>query len=233
MKRWIWPQICARRFFYTWDVEAALKPSLCATCGLKFWQGSNLKTRNRMAEKPSKPEPLSVVCRVWSVECKSVECKVWSEECKVWSEECKVWSVERKCGVWSAKCECKVWSEECKVWSVERKVAHQSIENLKTYWKQQLEVKPQKTSASEPVRQRSYHSSQLLQVQPWDFHNAYTVSSPCEPHFVLQRRPAHEAWFVKVWWEDVQCTEPPWTYLNIFKPILEQCMCMWTVRKPF
>ena len=35
---------------------------------------------------------------------------------------------------------------------------------------------------------------------------------------------------VKVWWEDVQCTEPPWTYLNIFKPILEQCMCMWTVR---
>ena len=38
---------------------------------------------------------------------------------------------------------------------------------------------------------------------------------------------------VKVWWEDVQCTEPPWTYLNIFKPILEQCMCMWTVRKPF
>ena len=37
-------------------------------------------------------------------------------------------------------------------------------------------------------------------------------------------------YFVKVWWEDVQCTEPPWTYLNIFKPILEQCMCMWTVR---
>ena len=33
---------------------------------------------------------------------------------------------------------------------------------------------------------------------------------------------------VKVWREDVQCTEPRWTYLNIFKPILEQCMCMWT-----
>ena len=29
---------------------------------------------------------------------------------------------------------------------------------------------------------------------------------------------------------EVQCTEPPWTYLNTFKPILEQCMCMWTVR---
>ena len=38
---------------------------------------------------------------------------------------------------------------------------------------------------------------------------------------------------LKVWWEDVQCTEPPWTYLNIFKPLLEQCMCRWTVRKPF
>ena len=38
---------------------------------------------------------------------------------------------------------------------------------------------------------------------------------------------------VKVWWEDVQCTELPWTYLNIFEPILEQCMCMWTVTKPF
>ena len=25
---------------------------------------------------------------------------------------------------------------------------------------------------------------------------------------------------VKVGWEDVQCTEPPWTYLNILKPIL-------------
>ena len=38
---------------------------------------------------------------------------------------------------------------------------------------------------------------------------------------------------VKVWWEDVQCTDPPWTYVSIFKPILEQCMCRWTVRKPF
>ena len=36
---------------------------------------------------------------------------------------------------------------------------------------------------------------------------------------------------VKVWWEDVQCTEPPWTYLNIFKPILEPLMYIWIVRK--
>ena len=45
----------------------------------------------------------------------------------------------------------------------------------------------------------------------------------------VMRRP----FCVKVWWEDVQCTEPPWTHLNIFKPVLEQCMCRWTVRNPF
>ena len=45
----------------------------------------------------------------------------------------------------------------------------------------------------------------------------------------VMRRP----FCVEVWWEDVQYTEPPWTYLNILKPILEQCMPRWTVRKPF
>ena len=29
---------------------------------------------------------------------------------------------------------------------------------------------------------------------------------------------------MKVWW-DVQFSQPPWTYVNIFKPILEQCKC--------
>ena len=42
--------------------------------------------------------------------------------------------------------------------------------------------------------------------------------------------PNFQCSFVKVWWEDVQCTAPPWTYLNIFNPILEQCMCR--SRKP-
>ena len=40
----------------------------------------------------------------------------------------------------------------------------------------------------------------------------------------VMRRP----FYVKVWWEDVQCTEPPWTYLNL--PALE--LTSWS-RCPF
>ena len=48
--------------------------------------------------------------------------------------------------------------------------------------------------------------------------------------------PSSPCPFVKVWWEDVQCTEPPWTYLNIFKPSWNNaCACeqlgtdLWTI----
>ena len=98
------------------------------------------------------------------------------------------------------------------------------LSKLRQFWQKKVTAESHLRSCKTLALDSKKWSSSVALKNWWS--NNPQLWSTC-----VMRRP----FCVKVWWEDVQRTEPPWTYSysNIFKPILEQCMCRWTVRKPF